>query len=581
MSQLDWIILVFTLVATISYGLYKSRTSHNIEGYFLSNRSLPWAMVLLSIMGTQASAITFLSAPGQAYTDGMRFVQYYFGIPIAMVVICIFFVPIFRKLKVYTAYEYLETRFDGKTRTLTALLFFLQRGLSTGISVFAPSIILSSILGWDIIWTNLFMGGLLIIYTISGGAKAVAYTQQLQLGIVFTGMFLAAYMVIKMLPEGVGFVDALAIGGKLQKLNVITTGVSPAGQFNWSDQYNLWSGIIGGFFLALSYFGTDQSQVGRYLTAKSLTESRMGLLMNGVVKVPMQFLILLIGVLVFTFYQFNNAPIFFNKIQLKKIEQSAYKDSFHIAQALYTTINNEKQEAFIAYFNEQKQNVAHDDENKMESIKKLQHRSDSLRKQVKFWLDKKVPGGDGNDTNYIFLQFVIDFLPAGLVGLLIAIIFLASWGSIAAAINSLASCSVIDIHKRFTKKQHTPEEEYRISKWYTLGWGVFCIVVAMFTYNIGNSLIEAVNILGSLFYGVILGVFLIAFFFRNITNSHAVFWGALLAQVLVLIVFILTKINPPYFKIGFLWLNPIGALGVIFFTIILNSLFKKQQKVAS
>ncbi|MEN9549276.1 MAG: hypothetical protein RIR12_1867 [Bacteroidota bacterium] len=581
MSQLDWIILVFTLVATISYGLYKSRTSHNIEGYFLSNRSLPWAMVLLSIMGTQASAITFLSAPGQAYTDGMRFVQYYFGIPIAMVVICIFFVPIFRKLKVYTAYEYLETRFDGKTRTLTALLFFLQRGLSTGISVFAPSIILSSILGWDIIWTNLFMGGLLIIYTISGGAKAVAYTQQLQLGIVFTGMFLAAYMVIKMLPEGVGFVDALAIGGKLQKFNVITTGVSPAGQFNWSDQYNLWSGIIGGFFLALSYFGTDQSQVGRYLTAKSLTESRMGLLMNGVVKVPMQFLILLIGVLVFTFYQFNNAPIFFNKIQLKKIEQSAYKDSFHIAQALYTTINNEKQEAFIAYFNEQKQNVTHDDESKMQSIKKLQHRSDSLRKQVKFWLDKKVPGGDGNDTNYIFLHFVIDYLPAGLVGLLIAIIFLASWGSIAAAINSLASCSVIDIHKRFTKKQHTPEEEYRISKWYTLGWGVFCIVVAMFTYNIGNSLIEAVNILGSLFYGVILGVFLIAFFFRNITNSHAVFWGALLAQVLVLIVFILTKINPPYFIIGFLWLNPIGALGVIFFTIILNSLFKKQQKVAS
>lgn len=581
MSQLDWIILIFTLVATISYGLYKSRTSHNLEGYFLSNRSLPWGMVLLSIMGTQASAITFLSAPGQAYTDGMRFVQYYFGIPIAMVVICIFFVPIFRKLKVYTAYEYLETRFDGKTRTLTALLFFLQRGLSTGISVFAPSIILSSILGWDILWTNLFMGGLLIIYTISGGAKAVAYTQQLQLGIVFTGMFLAAYMVIKMLPNGVGFIDALAIGGKLQKLNVITTGVSPAGQFNWSDQFNLWSGIIGGFFLALSYFGTDQSQVGRYLTAISLTESRMGLLMNGVVKVPMQFLILLIGVLVFTFYQFNNAPIFFNKIQLKKIEQSAYKDSFHIVQALYTTINKEKQEAFIAYFNEQKQNVAHDDENKMESIKKLQHRSDSLRKQVKFWLDKKVPGGDGNDTNYIFLQFVIDYLPAGLVGLLIAIIFLASWGSIAAAINSLASCSVIDIHKRFTKKQHTPEDEYRISKWYTMGWGVFCIVVAMFTYNIGNSLIEAVNILGSLFYGVILGVFLIAFFFHNITNSHAVFWGALLAQVLVLIVFILTKINPPYFKIGFLWLNPIGALGVIFFTIILNSLFKKQQKVAS
>lgn len=327
MSQLDWIVLVITLLAIVAYGLYKSRTTHNLDGYFLSNRSLPWGLVLLSIMGTQASAITFLSAPGQAYTDGMRFVQYYFGIPLAMVVICIFFVPIFRNLKVYTAYEFLEKRFDGKTRTLTSFLFLLQRGLSTGISVFAPSIILSSLLGWDIIWTNLFMGGLLIIYTMTGGAKAVAYTQQLQLIVVFTGMFLAGYMVVNMLPPKVGFTDALEVGGKMGKLNVITTGITEKG-FNWSDQYNLLSGIIGGFFLALSYFGTDQSQVGRYLTAKSLRESRMGLLMNGIVKVPMQFLILLIGVLVFTFYQFNQAPIFFNNVQLKKIEQSAYRDSF-------------------------------------------------------------------------------------------------------------------------------------------------------------------------------------------------------------------------------------------------------------
>ena len=314
MSQIDWIVLIVTLLAIIVYGLYKSRTSHNLDGYFLSNRSLPWGLVLLSIMGTQASAITFLSAPGQAYTDGMRFVQYYFGIPIAMVVICIFFVPIFRQLKVYTAYEYLEGRFDGKTRTLTSLLFFLSRGLSTGISVYAPSIILSSLLGWDIIWTNMFMGGLLIIYTMTGGAKAVAYTQQLQLIIVFIGMFLAAYMVVNMLPENVGFKDALEVGGKLNKLNVITTGFTEKG-FNWSDQYNLLSGIIGGFFLALSYFGTDQSQVGRYLTGRSLRESRMGLLMNGFVKVPMQFLILLVGVLVFTFYQFNKAPIFFNTVK--------------------------------------------------------------------------------------------------------------------------------------------------------------------------------------------------------------------------------------------------------------------------
>src|SRR4026208_1885529 len=342
MSQLDWIVLVVTLLAIITYGVFKSRTTHNLDGYLLANRSMPWGLVLLSIMGTQASAITFLSAPGQAYTDGMRFVQYYFGLPLAMVVICIFFVPIFSKLKVYTAYEYLETRFDGKTRTLTSFLFLLQRGLSTGISVFAPSIILSSLLGWNIYYTNLLMGGLLIIYTMTGGAKSVAYTQQMQLVIIFSGMFLAAYMVVKMLPDNVSFIDALTVSGKMGKLNVITNGVDN-GKFNWSDQYNLLSGIIGGFFLQLSYFGADQSQVGRYLTARSLSESRVGLLMNGLVKVPMQFLILLIGALVFTFYQFNRAPIFFNDVQVKKLENSIYKDSFSLVQQQYNVIAAQKE----------------------------------------------------------------------------------------------------------------------------------------------------------------------------------------------------------------------------------------------
>ncbi|MBL7730201.1 MAG: sodium:solute symporter, partial [Chitinophagaceae bacterium] len=505
MSYTDWIVLVVTLLAIISYGLYKSRTSHNLDGYFLSNRSMPWGLVLLSIMGTQASAITFLSAPGQAYTDGMRFVQYYFGIPLAMIVICIFFVPIFHRLKVYTAYEYLETRFDGKTRTLTSMLFFLQRGLSTGISVFAPSIILSSLLGWNIYLTNLLMGGLLIIYTMTGGAKAVAYTQQLQLVVIFTGMFLAGYMVVQMLPANVGFVDALEVSGKLERLNVITTGVTKKNGFNWSDQYNIYSGIIGGFFLALSYFGTDQSQVGRYLTARSVRESRMGLLMNGIVKVPMQFAILLIGALVFTFYQFNKAPIFFNEVQVNKIETSTYKDSFAIVSGRYDELAQKKQQVLSAYM------LAKDNGDpsvaavEIEKLKSLQDSSNALRNKVKYWLDKKIPGGDGNDTNYIFLRFVVDHLPVGLVGLLIAIIFLASWGSIAAAINSLASCSMVDLHRRFTKKKESGEDEYRLSKWYTLGWGIFCIIVAMFTYNIGNSLIEAVNILGSLFYGVILG----------------------------------------------------------------------------
>ena len=575
MSQPDWIVLIVTLLAIITYGLYKSRTSRNLDGYFLSNRSMPWGLVLLSIMGTQASAITFLSAPGQAYTDGMRFVQYYFGIPLAMVVICIFFVPIFSRLKVYTAYEYLENRFDNKTRTLTSFLFLLQRGLSTGISVFAPSIILSSLFGWNIYYTNILMGGLLIIYTMSGGAKAVAYTQQLQLIIIFVGMFLAAYMVVNMLPKNVSFTDALEVSGKLGKLNVITTGFEK-GHFNWSDQYNLFSGLIGGFFLALSYFGTDQSQVGRYLTAKSLKQSRMGLLMNGLVKVPMQFLILLIGALVFTFYQFNKAPVFFNEVQVKKLQQSAvYKDSFMQVQQQYDALLVQKQQAVINY------SAASDVSDKglqkkyLSGLQNLQDTANRLRDKVKTWIKTKEVGGDNNDTNYIFLRFVVDNLPIGLVGLLIAIIFLASWGSIAAAINSLASCTMIDFHRRFTKRKETGEDEYRLSKWYTLAWGIFCIVVAMFTYNIGNSLIEAVNVLGSLFYGVILGVFLVAFFLKKIKSGHVVFWAAVLSELLVLAVFILTKAG--VFKMGFLWLNPIGAFGVIIFSLILNKLITQKN----
>lgn len=570
MSQADWIVLVVTLLAVILYGLYKSRVlSHNLDGYFLSNRSMSWGLVLLSIMGTQASAITFLSAPGQAYTDGMRFVQYYFGLPLAMIAVCIFFVPVFSRLKVYTAYEYLENRFDGKTRVLTSFLFLLQRGLSTGISVFAPAIILSSLLGWNIYWTNLFMGGLLIIYTMTGGARAVAYTQQLQWLIIFIGIFLAAWMVVNMLPANVGFTDALRVGGKLGKLNVITTGFTEKG-FDWSDQYNLLSGIIGGFFLSLSYFGTDQSQVGRYLTARSLTQSRMGLLMNGFVKVPMQFLILLVGVLVFTFYQFNSAPVFFNDKQIRKLEQSSLKDSFHRVQAQFDATGREKQKVVTELVAATHAGAANIADAKTAELRGLQHASDSLRGKVIGWIKSKEVKGDGNDTNYIFLRFVVDHLPVGLVGLLIAIIFLASWGSIAAAINSLASCTVIDFHKRCTQGPGLPEREYRLSKRYTLAWGVFCILVAMFTYNIGNSLIEAVNILGSLFYGVILGVFLVALFFKNIRSGHAVFWGAICAELLVLVIFLLTKTKQPVIKMGFLWLNPIGAFGVILFTLLLH-----------
>lgn len=568
MSRIDWIVLVVTLFAIIAYGVYKSRTSRNLDGYFLGDRQMPWWLVLLSIMGTQASAITFLSAPGQAYTDGMRFVQYYFGLPIAMVIICIAFVPIFHNLKVYTAYEYLERRFDLKTRTLTSFLFLLSRGLSTGISVFAPSIILSSLFGWNIYWTNIFMGGLLIIYTVTGGAKAVAYTQQLQLIIVFTGMFAAAYIVVKLLPANVGFIDALKVSGKLGKLNVITSGMKANGKFNWSDQYNLWSGIIGGFFLALSYFGTDQSQVGRYLTAKSTTQSRIGLLMNGLVKVPMQFAILLIGALVFTFYQFKPAPLFFNDLQVRKVENTVYADSLKSIQKQYDSLNIIKEGYVAAFVKAYQQNTPTDGFEK--NWKQTQQQTDALRTQFKSIVKTKEVGGDDNDTNYIFLHFVVDYLPVGLVGLLIAIIFLASWGSIAAALNSLASCTMVDFHRRFSKKELSGEQEYRLSKWYTLVWGVFCIIIAMFAYNLGNSLIEAVNVLGSLFYGVILGIFLVAFFLKRV-GGKAVFAAAVITELFILFIFYLIKTK--VISLGFLWLNPIGAGGVILISQLLQLMF--------
>ena len=564
MSRADWIVLAITLTGIIAYGLYKSRTTKNLDGYFLSNRSMPWWLILLSIMGTQASAVTFLSAPGQAYTDGMRFVQYYFGLPIAMVLLCITFLPIFHRLKIYTAYEYLESRFDIKTRTLTSLLFLLQRGVSTGISIYAPAIILSSLLGWNIYVTNIFMGGLLIIYTVSGGARAVAYTQQLQMVIIFAGMFVAAYMVVHLLPEGVGFIDALRVGGKMDKLNVITSGTGKNG-FNWNDRYNIWSGLIGGFFLQLSYFGTDQSQVGRYLTAKSITESRIGLLMNGLVKVPMQFAILLVGVLVFTFYQFNQAPLFFNEVQVNKVANTSYKDSLRIMQLQYALLSKEKTRTVTEFVNESK--TGNNTLAAADKLKLLNQQTEKLRGDFKAMIGKSGVGGDNNDTNYIFLRFVIDYLPKGLVGLLIAVIFLAAWGSIAAALNSLASCTVVDIHKKFITKDCTEKADYTTSRWYTFAWGIFSIVIAMFATNMG-SLIEAVNVLGSLFYGVILGVFLVAFYVKRV-RGNAVFISAIVVELGIVLLFWQSQI-------GFLWLNAIGALGVLLLSVLLQPFFNKK-----
>lgn len=559
MSRPDWIVLVLTLLGMIAYGLYKGRTSKDLDGYFLSNRTVPWYMLLLGIMGTQASAVTFLSAPGQAYTDGMRFVQYYFGLPLAMIVVCISFVPVFRRLKVYTAYEYLEQRFDLKTRALTSFLFLVQRGLSTGISIAAPSIILSSLLGWNIFWTNIFMGGLLIIYTVTGGAKAVAYTQQAQMIIIFGGMAVAGFMVIHRLPAGVGLREVLHIGGKAGKLNIVTTGVKPGGGFDWSDRYNLLSGIIGGFFLQLSYFGTDQSQVGRYLTARSLSESRLGLLLNGLVKVPMQFLILLLGVFVFAFYQFNREPVFFNQLQLEKLAKSKYKGSLTVLTARYDALESQRVAPTTA----------------ASRLGVLEKEKAGYKATVRRWLNDKDVGGDSNDTNYIFLRFVTDYLPIGLIGLLIAVIVLAAWGSIAATLNSLASCTIVDFHRRFSRSPIPPEREYRLSRWYTLLWGVFCVAMAQLAYNIGNSLIEAVNVLGSMFYGVILGIFLVAFYRRR-TGGKAVFISAVIVEVGVIVLNVLGKNG--IVPLSFLWFNVVGAVGVVVLSEVLQMFFKRALK---
>ncbi len=568
MSLLDWIVLVVTLAGIILYGLYKSRSEKNLESYFLLNRSSSWYLILLGIMGTQASAVTFLSAPGQAYTDGMRFVQYYFGLPLAMVVLCVTFVPVFHKLKLFTAYEFLEKRFDGKTRTFTSLLFLLQRGLSTGISISAPSIILSSLLGWNILWTNMLMGGLLIIYTVTGGAKAVAYTQQIQMIIIFAGMAIVGYVVVHLLPGNMGLSDALHIGGKAGKLNVITSGRDEGG-FQWNDRYNIWSGVIGGFFLQLSYFGTDQSQVGRYLTAKSTRESKLSLLLNGLVKIPMQFGILLLGVLVFSYYQFAKEPLFFNQTQLDLLSKTKYADSLKIVIKDYESLQKEK----IAQMDPSLETHVENQMHQGLAMQYAQKKQADLHATIQRWLKDKDVKGDPNDTNYIFLRFVVDHLPRGLVGLLIAVIFLSAWGSVAASLNALSSSTMNDIHKRMAKTPVSEKKEFTYSQLYTLVWGVFCVVIAQLAYNIGNSLIEAVNVLGSLFYGVILGIFLVAFYLKKVTSTP-VFVSAVFVELFVICIHTLNQRE--ILHISFLWLNAIGALGVILLSIILQSLIGKK-----
>ena len=563
MSSIDWGVLVLTLIAIVSYGIYKSRGAQNIQGYLLASQSSPWYSVCLSVMATQASAITFLAAPGLAYSSGMGFVQFYFGLPLAMIVLCITFVPIFHRLKVYTAYEYLEQRFDLNTRALTAFLFLIQRGLSTGITIYAPSIILSTILNINTTYTTLCIGGIVVAYTVYGGSKAVSYTQMLQMSIIFLGLFAAGVMVVHLLPADIGLVKAIGIAGKMGRTNVIDF------TFDWNNQYTVWSGLIGGFFLQLSYFGTDQSQVGRYLTGASVSQSRLGLLMNGLVKIPMQFLILLIGVLVFTFYQYNRPPVFFNSFELNKLEKSSYNPQLKVLQKAYEKAFDEKQLGVnkLSKALEISDKVTIDQQRAV--LQQADAHTKAVRKQVTELMLKNDKNADVNDNNYVFLSFVTKYLPRGLIGLLIAIIFLASMGSTASALNSLASTSVIDIYKRLLNKEAGDEKYLKASRWATVIWGAICIAMALYASKIGN-LLEAVNILGSYIYGTILGVFLVAFYIRHV-NGKAVFYAAIITEVIVCIC--------GWQKlVAYLWLNLIGCVLVVVIALLLQLVFKTRVK---
>ncbi|WP_294321907.1 sodium:solute symporter [uncultured Chryseobacterium sp.] len=551
MSSIDWAVLIFTLVAVVVYGVWIGRGQKSNASYLKADSKMPWYIVLLGIMATQASAITFLSAPGQAYTDGMRFVQYYFGLPLAMIVICITFIPIFQRLNVYTAYEYLENRFDKKTRVLTSLLFLFSRGLSTGISIYAPSIILASVLNWNIYLTNVLTGGILLIYTYVGGAKAIAHTQKLQFLIILGTMAFAGYLLIQDMPGGIGFKDALYLAGKSGKLNVITT------EFDWKDKYNLWSGLIGGFFLALSYFGTDQSQVGRYITAKDNTNAKMGLLLNGLVKIPMQFAILLIGALLFAFFSLKPAPVYFNERSYQNLkdtqpQQAAAFEKEH--RDLQAKFNAESKEILkLKETNSPHLNQA------VQNFKDTQTEVKALHGRVEEAINQSNSNAEKTDTNYIFLYFVKNTLPIGMTGLLFAVIFLASWGSISAALNSLAACSLKDVHLIFSKETPDEQTELKYSRLHTLAWGIFSIGIAMFATQMG-SLIEAVNVLGSLFYGPILGIFLVAFYFKKINGAN-VFVSAILSEIALIAIY-------QFDIVSFLWLNVIGAAAVILFSAV-------------
>ena len=566
MEILDWIVLSTTLFFIVVYGVIKTKGSATVKDYLLDNNETPWFTVGVSVMATQASAITFLSTPGQAYHDGMGFVQFYFGLPIAMIVIAYTFIPIYHRLKVYTAYEYLEQRFNVQTRTLAAVLFLIQRGLGTGITIYAPSIILSALLGWNLTFLNIFIGVLVIIYTVTGGTKAVNVTQKQQMFVIMSGMFITFFVILAYLPEDVDFSNVLHIAGANGKMDILDFSYNP------ETRYTVWSGITGGFFLMLSYFGTDQSQVGRYLSGKSIKESQMGLIMNGLLKVPMQFFILLTGVLVFVFFQFNDAPLHFNLTNVEKVLQSDQKKEYEALEAELNQINIDKKVVNQIYIEQLKHN-AYDNPTLRKKMIALSLEEKELRNDAKEIISKADNSAETNDKDYVFLYFIMNYLPKGLLGLLLAVIISAAMSSSASGLNSLAATSAIDLYKRNvtvkTEKQYVVATQY-----FTLFWGIIAIGFACVS-SLFENLIQLVNIIGSIFYGTVLGIFLIGFYFHYI-KGKAAFYSGLISQTIVILIFIkyiLFESNESE-KLGYLWLNLIGVLLTISIAFLLQKTFR-------
>ena len=565
MESLDWLVLAITLLGIVGYGTWKTRKQKSVQDYVRGGNTASWYTIGLSVMATQASAITFLSTPGQAFSSGMGFVQFYFGLPIAMVIICMVFIPLYHRLNVYTAYEFLEKRFDLKTRTLTAILFLIQRGLAAGITIFAPAIILSVVLGWNLTILNIIIGLLVIIYTVSGGTKAVSVTQKHQMAVIFGGMFVAFFLIISYLPEDINFSNALHIAAASDKLNILDFS------FDLENRYTVWSGLIGGTFLALSYFGTDQSQVQRYLSGKSMKEMQLGLMFNGLLKVPMQFFILLVGVMVFVFYQFNPSPLNFNPLATDTVLNSSYAEDFKTLQQEQDKLFQEKQ-ALIS------ENYSKDDVKLNQIIKENNLALDHLREKSKDLISKAAEerqvNVETNDKDYVFIHFILNRLPRGLIGLLLAVILSAAMSSTASELNALATTTTLDLYARHQTSDQS--NTVKITKWFTFIWGILAIIIACVAY-LADNLIQLVNIIGSIFYGNVLGIFLLAFFFKTVKGT-AVFTAAIITQLIIISLFLLDFWG--YIKLPYLWLNFIGCFIVIGITISLMQLsyFKSNDR---